>query len=342
MINKYDISKDSKYYRAFTDLILINDKLFCVFSEMNKETKENNICLTISNDRGKTWTNRKIIATKIDEMGRWDCARLCKMNDGNIIMLSTWYLNDDKTKKNSYVYIWHFDSDFNYIDGPIKTTINGIVPDKITELDDRWIISTHENNLVRRETYIYTSFDKGITWNKNVLAKSEIYDLCETSIIKIDENILVALMRENSHQGIDCLKVISYDKGETWSDIYKMPIPACHRPIITKLRSDKYLITYRFDHANFIGKGMHGHIFMGCLCTKDDLLEKNRDNIVTRIFPIDYDRNINSNCGYSGCVQFDDEMIYVTSHIVDDNTVAQIRGYSFYENDILIDICNQK
>ena len=135
---------------------------------------------------------------------------------------------------------------------------------------------------------------------------------------------------------------VSYDKGETWSDIYKMPIPACHRPIITKLRSDKYLITYRFDHANFIGKGMHGHIFMGCLCTKDDLLEKNRDNIVTRIFPIDYDRNINSNCGYSGCVQFDDEMIYVTSHIVDDNPVAQIRGYSFYENDILIDICNQK
>ena len=63
---------------------------------------------------------------------------------------------------------------------------------------------------------------------------------------------------------------------------------------------------------------------MGCLCTKEDLLEIDRDTIVPRIFPIDYDRNINSNCGYSGQVELDDDSIYVTAHIVDDNPVAQI------------------
>ena len=61
--------------------------------------------------------------------------------------------------------------DFELINGPIKTTINGIVPDKITELDDRWLTSTQENNTGKRETYLYTSYDKGNTWNKKILAK---------------------------------------------------------------------------------------------------------------------------------------------------------------------------
>lgn len=336
MIEKYTISKDENYYRAFTDLIDINNKLICIFTEMNKETKECNICICESYDRGSTWTERKILQPKFSDDGRWDCSRLCKMRDGNVILLSTWYLNDDKTKKDSYVYLWNFDEHFNYINGPIKTSINGIVPDKITELDDRWITSTHENNNGKRETYLYTSFDKGNTWQKSELINSEIYDVCETSIIALDNNTLVALMRENSGQGIDCLKTISYDKGQTWSDIYKMPIPACHRPVITKLKSGNFLITYRFDYAKFAGKGVHGNIFMGCLCTKEDLLETDRDKITPRIFPIDYDRNINSNCGYSGQVEFDDESIYVTSHIVDDNPVAQIRGYIFKEKELII------
>lgn len=336
MITKYTISKDDKYYRAFTDLIRVNDRLICSFSEMNKEAKEFNICISESIDEGKNWSERKIIQEKIDDNGRWDCSRLCKLKDGSIILISTWYLNEDKTKKDSYVYFWYYDNNFNYINGPIKSCINGIVPDKIVELDDRWLISTHENNNGKRETYLYVSFDKGKTWNKTHLSNTDIYDVCETSIIQIDDNTLVALMRENSGQGIDCLKSISYDKGETWSEIYRTPIPACHRPIISKLSSGNYLITYRFDYAKMLGKGIHGNIFMGCLCTKEDLLETNRDNIKTRIFPIDYDRNINSNCGYSGQIELDDGKIYVTAHIVDDNPVAQIRGYSFYEDDLII------
>ena len=99
---------------------------------------------------------------------------------------------------------------------------------------------------------------------------------------------------------------------------------------------DYYLITYRFNQGKFIGRGVHGHNVMGCLLKKEDMLETNRDNIQSRIFPIDYDRNINSNCGYTGVVEFDDGMIYVVSHIVDDNKVGQIRGYSFYIKDIII------
>ena len=50
MIDKYVISKDEKYYRAFTDLIKIDNRLICVFSEMNKDTKESNICFSCLQD----------------------------------------------------------------------------------------------------------------------------------------------------------------------------------------------------------------------------------------------------------------------------------------------------
>lgn len=333
MINKYSISKDDKYYRAFPDLILVNDTLICVFSEMCDEENVYNICITKSLDRGKTWSDRKILVSKLDDNGRWDAPRINKMKDGNIIVTSSWYLNGDKDKKSSYIYMFYLDNELK-VSKKIKTTMTGIVPDKILELEDKWILITHErnNNL---DVIIYYSYDKGNTWtDKKIIASDSNYNLCETSAIKIDDKI-VAVMRENSDKGIDALKIISDDNGNTWSPIYKMPIPACHRPVITKLK-DYYLITYRFNQGKFIGRGVHGHNVMGCLLKKEDMLETNRDNIQSRIFPIDYDRNINSNCGYTGVVEFDDGMIYVVSHIVDDNKVGQIRGYSFYIKDIII------
>ena len=334
MINKYSISKDDKMYRAFPDLILIDNKLVCVFIEMDKINKIFNICITYSVDRGKTWSERKIIRSKIDDNGKWDAPRINKMKNGDIIVMSSWYLDNDKDKKNSYIYMFYLDDDLN-IKKEVKTTMTGIVPDKILELDDRWILISQERNEVL-DTIIYFSYDCGNTWtNKKILAHDPRYNLCETSAILVDDKI-VALMRENSNRGIDALKVISKDKGNTWSSIYNMPIPACHRPVITKLKEDYYLITYRFNQGIFFKRGHHGQNIMGCLIKNIDMLETDRDKIESRIFPIDYDRNINSNCGYTGVVQFDDGMIYVVSFIMDDNSVGQIRGYSFYLKDIIL------
>ena len=57
MIEKYTISKDDKYYRAFTDLIEINGRLICSFAEMNKEIEEYNTCYCESYDKGKSWSD---------------------------------------------------------------------------------------------------------------------------------------------------------------------------------------------------------------------------------------------------------------------------------------------
>lgn len=271
---------------------------------------------------------------KKNDFGRWDCPRLCSMKDGSIYVLCSWYENHNHSA--SHIYMWKCDENLSIIKPMRKTTITGIVPDKILELEDKWIVTTHERNINNKlETFLYFGYDFGQTWTeKKVLATDDSYNLCETSIISLGNQTLVALMRENSGKGLDALKVISYDNGETWSDIYRMPIPACHRPIITKLHSNNFLITYRFDQGKYRQKGMHGQNIFGCLCTEEDLLEPRREESSVRIFPIDYDRNLVPNCGYTGVVQFEDGMIYVVSFIIDDNPVGQIRGYRFYEKDL--------
>ena len=116
MITKYSISKDNKIYRAFPDLILSDNKLICVFVEMEKNDKIFNICITYSIDRGITWSERKIIKSKIDDNGKWDAPRINKMKNGDIIVMSSWYLDNDKDKKNSYIYMFYLDDDLNIKD----------------------------------------------------------------------------------------------------------------------------------------------------------------------------------------------------------------------------------
>lgn len=48
-----------------------------------------NICITTSNDRGITWSDRKIIKNKLDDNGRWDAPRINKMTNGDIIVTSS-------------------------------------------------------------------------------------------------------------------------------------------------------------------------------------------------------------------------------------------------------------
>ena len=77
-------------------------------------------------------------------------------------------------------------------------------------------------------------------------------NLCGVSILPIENQALVAFMRENSFQGWDCFKAISNDNGETWGDLINFPLPACHRPVAGWLQNGQIMITRRFIQG---GKG---------------------------------------------------------------------------------------
>ena len=52
--------------------------------------------------------------------------------------------------------------------------------------------------------------------------------------------------------------------------------------------------------------------------------------------PLDYDRSHFADTGYTGWVAFPDGEIYMVNYIVDDAPKAQIRGYSFKTDMLLV------
>ena len=68
----------------------------------------------------------------------------------------------------------------------------------------------------------------------------------------------------------------------------------------------------------------------------DAILATGRQAQHVRIMPFDYDRNALPDLGYTGWVQFEDGEIYVVNYIKDDADKAQIRGYSFYPQDVIL------
>ena len=208
--------------------------------------------------------------------------------------------------------------------------ITGIVPDKITELDSgRIIVSAHffSAKTHKLEQYLVYSDDGMKTWSEQItVASHPDLNLCEVSILQ-HEGVLVAFLRENSGKGYDVYKTISYDEGETWSELYNTPMDAGHRPVSGKLQDGRTMVTYRFiprvTTATFVA-----------FLNSEDLLTTERQSQRIRIMPLDYDRNPAPDMGYTGWVQFDDGEIFVVNYVKDDAEKAYIRGYKFTLSDV--------
>ena len=233
--------------------------------------------------------------------------------------------------KNAEIHLWFGDGEGNEWGEEINLGFKAIVPDKLTELESgRWILGGQFKSAETKkiEQFLWYSDDKGKTWSDRVtVATDPALNLCETSIIEIADNTLVAFLRENSRRGYDILKCISYDGGETWGDIYATPMDCGHRPAALKLQDGRVMVTYRYIPTE-------SHNFFGAILKTEELTIPERHKQSARIFPIDYDRNPLPDLGYSGSVQFTDGEIYVVTYIKDDAEKAHIRGYSFYPSDI--------
>ncbi len=345
VINKYSVSNDPEIYEAFPDVVLTNGgKLVCVFLECNHHGDRNNarVMITESHDRGRTWTKKRPLTEKTTNDDSFNCPRISKLNDGTLAVVCdrVTYIKDqnsNRISRTSAGYLWRADAEGTHWSEPEILPFCGIVPDKLLQLScGRLIYASHfegkgtfgcQGNL---EQYMWYSDDNGKNWSDRItIAESPEYKLCEVSILELKTGELVAFMRENSFTGIDCLKCISRDRGETWEGIYKMPIPGCHRPVAGYLQDGRILMTYRYNNAanlSFVGCD---NVFMSYFDDKS-ALEKERGKQCVRTIPLDHDFGDVPDLGYTGWIQFDDGEIYVVNYIMDDADKAQIRGYSFY------------
>ncbi len=341
MITKYTIAKNDNIYEAFPDVALTKDEhLVVVFLECTHHSDRSytRVMLSKSKDRGRTWSEKKpLTPPNHGKTGSWNCPRISTLSDGRLIVIV------DKAEFNEFsngVNVFYISDDQGETwKGPIMTPADGIVPDKLIELESgRWIISTHsrqKDGILCQKAWI--SDNQGESWsNEIIVARQKGLELCEGSITQLSSGELVCFLRENSGVGRDCYKAISKDQGQTWDGLYRVPIPACHRPVAGQLQSGMFMITHRYMQG---GKGWVGYWtqnLFAAFMNETSILETKREQQSSRIIPLDFDRSPVSDIGYSGWIQFQDGEIYVAYYIVDDSPNGQIRGLSMRENDVIL------
>jgi sialidase-1 len=173
------------------------------------------------------------------------------------------------------------------------------------------------------------------TWSDKItVAADPGLNLCEATILECHDGTLVAFMRENSVLGLDCYKTISTDGGETWSEIYQANLPGCHRPVSGFLNDGSVMISYRFYPCGLKPCGVQNTFL--ALTDEESVKCTDRTQQKFRIAPLDYDRSPTGDTGYTGFVTFPDGEIYMVNYILDDAPKAQIRGYSFKIDMLLV------
>ncbi len=345
MIEKFLISNDPAIYEAWPDAVLTDSgNVVCVFSECTHHGNRDytRIMLTNSTDRGRSWTPKRPLTEGTRGMSfYYNCARISKLRDGRLVVIvdripATGGENRAALAEN---VLYFSQDDGKTWSKPVATPLLGIVPDRLLELKNgRWIIAAHHPEDGKLTQFLRYSDDQGQHWSEPVtVAKDPALNLCEVSILPMNENTLVAFHRENSACGYDCKKTISHDNGESWGPIIDFPLPGCHRPVAGFLQDGRILITYRFLQG---GKGWLGawtQNFFAALTDCTSALATERKESTTRILPIDYDRSPKADLGYSGWVQFPDGEIYIVNYIVDDAIdKGQIRGYALRPAEFLL------
>ena len=346
MIQKFTVSRDDTIYEAFPDVALApSGRLVCVFAECTHHADRSYTRIMVSDsvDRGRSWSPKRPLTHATHGMPYYNCARITALRDGRLaVVVDLVNTRDEGVGRLAPNELYLSSDEGATWNGPVATPALGIVPDRLLELPEgRWLLACHERDdalgkLVQR---VWISDDQGGTWRGPIIVgRHPGLNLCEVSIVPVGE-VLVAFMRENSGQGWDCYKTLSYDRGESWGEPIAFPLPACHRPVAGLLQDGRLLITHRFMQG---GKGWVGwwtQNFFAGLSDVESALALSRHEAHTRILPVDFDRSPESDTGYSGWVQFPDGEIYIVNYILDDAPKAQIRGYALRPEDFLLPSC---
>ena len=344
-IRKFTISRSKEFYQAWPDVVLTDSgTLLCVFSECTHHIRRDytRIMLTESADRGRTWSEPRPLTEGTRGLPYYyNCARINKLPGGRLVItVDRLPLEGEGRDAQSVVCLYFSDDHGKTWSDRTESPLRGIVPDKLTVIDrNRWILAAHRKTEGKLTEYLRYSDDEGKTWSDEVVvAHDPRYDLCEGSLLHAGGGELVMFLRENSGAGLPCMKVVSHDNGEHWSQVWLFPIPGCHRPTAGFLKSGNLLVTCRMMHGSTGGFGKCTQNLLAALSDRESALLEADRGAWTRILPLDYDRSEVADTGYSGWVQFDDGEIYVVNYIVDNwRDKAQIRGYSLRMGDFILE-----
>ncbi len=328
-IKKISVSRSDRFEGWPTMVKLKNEDLLCVFTRCNGHGDRDNteLMYTVSRDMGESWSSPVALTEKTYNSYYYNNARIRRMGDKIVIVCDM--LKSENKEGRSDVFLWISEDEGKSWSQKIKTAAGGIVPDIKQLKNGNWLLTAHRTDEKTKKLvqYGYISSDKGKTWSEEITVAQDLrYNLCEASVLECEDGTLVAFMRENSFEGIDCLKTVSTDGGYTWSEVYKTPILGCHRPTVGYLRDGRVFMTYRFLQGGKFRGCSSENTFMAIMDSESPKLTERRQQSSV-IIPLDTDRSENPDSGYTDWVQFKDGTLYIVNYIVDDWQQCQIRGY---------------
>ena len=234
------IDRRGERYLAFPDVIRTDGgRLVVAYNEMNEHVRPDRRVLVVrtSDDQGRTWS-----PPIYPDSPKSHSPRLLRLADG-ILLIS------DSSR------IFHTSRDNGDTWTPMPVTgLSHDMHDRVLILDDgSWLTTGHthvgeEHPAIRQpptEQVVYRSVDRGLNWERiSTLARHRNLTLCEASMVRLPDNRLLALMRENSFVFEPMYACFSGDGGRSWSD----PAPTQligHRPTMGLLPDGNLLVTYR-------------------------------------------------------------------------------------------------
>ncbi|RKY63799.1 MAG: exo-alpha-sialidase [Candidatus Latescibacterota bacterium] len=339
-VRKVSVVRREGIYSCFPDLVGCEDELICVYRQSDSHGARDfsHIALIYSHDRGETWGKELVLVRSFREgdlLFKWNCPRIGRLSDGRFWVLCDGYPQPpgEADHGRSRVFLW-WSEDGRSWDGPHKTPVTGIVPDKLVELPSgTWLLAAHLRSprTGKLMQTVWRSEDGGNTWDGPItVCEDPRYNSCEASILPLPDGTLVCYMRENSGMGWPGLKCISHDEGRTWEGPYFTLIPGCHRPASGLLPDGRVLVTYRW----YLGGRSPNRHFYAYLEPASSALATELSEQEGTVREVDYDRSPTPDTGYSGWAVLSDGRIFCVNYIVDDWPSAQIRGY-WLEEDFL-------
>ncbi len=343
-IEKFTISRNDAEYECFPSMTrLANGRIIIFYRESDSHLAKTHSRLIIrtSDDDGKTWSDRKVLVDSRQKDGvltKYNCPKVQQLKDGRVLIICDRHPTPPgeggKMADMSRNIFWFSSDNGETWSKPQETTVGGIMPDEVVELDNGdWLLATQwraqETGYLSQ--YVSRSRDTGKTWDAPVvIASKKGYKFCEASILRMPRGELVCYTRENSGLGRPIYKCISKDNGHTWEGPFDTLMGAGHRPVAHLTRSGKVLITYRYQPG---GSGPWAKNTFAYLESVESALQPDRAKQNGTVLPLDHDRSHHSDGGYTGWAETAPGKFLMVNYIVDDAPKAQIRGYRFTEED---------
>lgn len=250
------IDRRPGHYLCFPDVCLAPDgRLLAVYNEFNQHVgTRRRILLKSSADLGRTWSAPRMISAD-----KGHCPRLSLLSDDQLV------LSDD----GGPTLHWSTDSGEHWAPQQLIGVVHGLL-DRVLELDTETLLTTghaHRGSApqpkIRQapaEQMLYRSENRGRSFTPySVIANDSCLVLCEASLLRLPDGVLLALMRENSYVYEPMYLARSADNGATWSAPAPTPLIG-HRPTLGLTAAGRLLATYRC-----VGPNLSTSAWMGSL-----------------------------------------------------------------------------